>query len=376
MKQKLILADEGYRQFLAHLGSFGCQRALIVHGNSMLKMDIGKRLLELPKLINLELVEFTDFAPNPDIESALKGAELCRQEGCDLIVACGGGSAIDVAKCIRLFVEADTSRPDFLNVLVPGTIPLVAVPTTAGTGSEATHFAVVYKDGRKLSVAEPSNIPQTVLMDEKVLAGLPVKQKRATFFDALCHAVESYWSVNATEESRLYAGEALRLLMAAEPNYLSDKSAPADNMSVLLAAHYAGKAINISKTTAGHAMCYKLTSMFGLPHGQAALSCLAALWPYMADKSGEDKKMRETFRQIATAMGEATTAGAMAKLKELAIKHGMLKPLCPEADEKLIAELTGSVNVERLQNHPMKLTEADFAELYRRILRGSIEERN
>lgn len=376
MKQKLIFADEGYRQFRAYLGSLGCQRALLVHGRSMLKMDIGKKLLELPEILGIEAVEFTSFASNPDIESAIEGAELCRRKGCDLIIACGGGSAMDVAKCIRLFVEADTGREDFLEHLKPGRIPFVAIPTTAGTGSEATHFAVIYKDGRKLSVAEPGNIPQAVLMDEKVLSGLPLKQKRATFFDALCHAVESYWSVNATEESRTYAGEALRLLMAAEPNYLSEKSASADNMSMLLAANYAGKAINISKTTAGHAMCYKLTSRFGLPHGQAALRCLVELWPYMADKSGEDQKLQETFGKIAAAMGESTAEGAMEKLKNLAEKHGMLKPLCPEADEKLIAELTGSVNAERLQNHPMKLTEADFAELYRRILKGNTEERN
>ncbi len=371
MKQKLIFADDGYGQFLEYLKSLGAKRALLVHGSSMLKLDVGQVLLNLPELTGLEVVEFTDFAPNPAIESALKGASLCREKQCDMIIACGGGSAMDVAKCIRLFMEVDTDREDFLSDLKPGRLPFIAIPTTAGTGSEATHFAVIYKDGKKLSIAEKGNIPQTVLLDEKVLAGLPIRQKRATFFDALCHAIESCWSVNATEESRTYAKEALRLLIAAEPRYLSEQCAMADNISMLLAAHYAGKAINISKTTAGHAMCYKLTSSFGLPHGQAALLCLVELWPYMAEKDGADRELQGTFEEIAEAMGESTTVGAIAKLRKLATKHDMLKPLCPEADEEQIEELTGSVNVERLQNHPMKLAETDFQELYRRILKGN-----
>ncbi|MBO6293695.1 MAG: hypothetical protein J6N51_15785, partial [Selenomonas sp.] len=127
---------------------------------------------------------------------------------------------------------------------------------------------------------------------------------------------------------------------------------------------------NISKTTAGHAMCYKLTSKFGLPHGQAALLCLVELWPYMLEKAGADKGLEVSFQEIAEAMGEKSTEAA-GQLKELAAKHGMLKPLCPEADDTLIAELAGSVNVERLQNHPLKLAETDFQELYRRILKGN-----
>ncbi|MBO6291092.1 MAG: phosphonoacetaldehyde reductase [Selenomonas sp.] len=371
MKQKLIFADDGYEQFLEYLKSLGARRALLVHGSSMLKLEVGQFLLNLPQQIGVDIVEFTDFAPNPAIESVLKGASLCREKQCDMIIACGGGSAMDVAKCIRLFVEVDMGREDFLSDLKSGRLPLIAIPTTAGTGSEATHFAVIYKDGKKLSIAEKGNIPQAVLLDEKVLAGLPLRQKKATFFDALCHAIESCWSVNATEESRTYAKETIRILIASEPRYLSEECTMADNMAMLLAAHYAGKAINISKTTAGHAMCYKLTSKFGLPHGQAALLCLVELWPYMLEKARADKGLEGNFQEIAEAMGENSSLEAAGKLRELAAKHGMLKPLCPEADDTLIAELTGSVNVERLQNHPLKLSEADFQELYRRILKGN-----
>ena len=371
MKQKLIFADAGFRQFLDCLKSLGAKRVLLVHGSSMKRLEVGQLLLGLPQQLGMEVVEFTDFASNPDIESAISGARLCQERQCDIIIACGGGSAMDVAKCIRLFVETDTSTEDFLSKLKPGKLPFMAIPTTAGTGSEATHFAVIYKEGRKLSIAEKGNIPQAVLLDAKVLANLPPKQKRATFFDALCHAIESSWSVNATEESRIYAREALRLLMAAEHGYLSAGCTMADNMSMLLAAHYAGKAINISKTTAGHAMCYKLTGKFGLPHGQAALLCLVELWPYMLEKAGANEGLKDSFEEIAEAMGENSSPEAAGKLKKLAAKHEMLKPLCPEADDTLIAELTSSVNVERLQNHPLKLSEADFRELYRRILKGN-----
>lgn len=374
--QKYILADKEYAFLADYLRSLGCKKALLVHGKSMLNLAVGQFLLHLPDTLGIDVVEFTDFAPNPDIESAIAGVELCRKEECDLIIACGGGSAMDVAKCIRLFREVDTTREDFLQELQSGKLPLVVIPTTAGTGSEATHFAVVYREGQKLSVAEQDNIPQAVLWDADVLRSLPLKQKRAAYFDAFCHAIESYWSVNANGESRIYAAEALRLLMAVEKDYLSGNPGESANMLMLLAADYAGRAINISKTTAGHAMCYKLTSMFGLPHGQAAALCLDVLWPYMVKNAQRNNRhdLQACLAEIANILGEKDAAACTEKFHELLCRHEMISTWTVADKEQTLDMLAKSVNTERLQNHPMKLDQADFKKLYGQLLAGVRED--
>ncbi len=381
MKQKMIFADADYGNLVESIRSINCQIVMLVHGRSMTKLAVGKKLLALPDLLGIEVVEFSDFSSNPLLEAAIKGAAICRERKCEAIIACGGGSAIDVAKCIRLFVEADQDEPELLNHLRPGKKPLIAIPTTAGTGSESTHFAVVYKDGQKISVAEKDNIPQWVFFDPVVLDQLPMQQKRATFFDALCHAIESYWSVNATEESRYYAKKALKMMLMAEKYYLSSQAVWKDNMVMLSAANYAGKAINISKTTAAHAMCYKLTSMFGLPHGQAAVLCLMYLWPLMVAKVRdlEYKKrdgLEKIFKEIVTAMGVNSVEEGIALLQGLVVRHEMLLTRELANIESVIRELVRSVNAERLQNHPLKLTQGDFADVYRKIIVGRNEGRN
>ena len=376
MKQQLIFADKDYAALTDYLQSLHAKRALLVHGRSMVHLEVGQYLLHLQEHVGLEIVEFTDFTANPDIQSAIDGARLCRESACDLIIACGGGSAMDVAKCIRLFCEIDTDKSDFMQDLRPGTLPFVVIPTTAGTGSDATHFAVVYQEGRKLSVAEPDNIPQAVVLDAETLVDLPLRQKRATYLDAMCHAIESYWSVHATAESHTYAREALRLLCAAKTSYLSGKADMTVNMIMLLAAHYAGKAINISKTTAAHAMCYKLTSLFGVPHGQAAALCLLQLWPYMQSQLPYEEKsvqqsLQESFAGIAEAMGGASVQEAMAVFQQI-VEYCEMDKLeqVNDGNASVIAELAGSVNVQRLQNHPLRLTEQDFIHLYQAILEG------
>ena len=150
----------------------------------------------------LNVIHFMDYQPNPLYENVLEGVGSFRSHHCDAIVAVGGGSALDVAKCIKLYstLEGDGEEGSFLKQpLIPNEIPFLAMPTTAGTGSEATRFAVIYFEGNKQSVSGESCIPETVLLDPAVLETLPLYQKKVTMMDALCHAIESFWSVNSTE---------------------------------------------------------------------------------------------------------------------------------------------------------------------------------
>ena len=375
MNQNIIFADKDYKSFEEFLKSLDKKKVLLVHGNSMQKLAVGQFLLATFQKLNVQIIEFTEFEPNPRLASAIAGTQLCLREKCDFILACGGGSAIDVAKCIRLFCELDFQKKDFWKDLKPGKLPFIVVPTTAGTGSEATHFAVVYHHGEKLSIGEKNNIPQTVFMDPDVLLSLPVLQKRATFLDAMCHAIESYWSIHATRESRFYAYMALLLIRDKQDEYFNTAPDSESRLSMFMAAYYAGKAINISKTTAGHAMSYKITSYYGIPHGQAVMMCLTRLWAHML-KQGKTSNLEPIYRSLAHGLGYATPFCAVQGLVTRLKVWGMDEPL--ETSSEMLRErldlLVSSVNTERLQNHPVQMTEQDFEFLYQDILDGTFKD--
>ena len=217
-------------------------------------MKLGKFINELAGRI--KVTRFSDFKPNPLYGSVVEGVRKYRESGCDIIAAVGGGSAIDVAKCVKLYTDLPGDGADGAWLKSNGTLndtELLAIPTTAGTGSEATRYAVVYHDGKKQSITSDAIIPNTVLFDPSVLDSLPDYQKKSTVMDALCHAVESFWSVNSTDESKQYSRTAIELIVANIDDYLAGDNSKNEIMQE--AAYVAGKAINIAQTTAGHAMC-------------------------------------------------------------------------------------------------------------------------
>ncbi len=346
------------------------KKLLLVCDDSIrFQKKLNKKLEE----IRIPFVSFSDFTPNPLYESVVKGVELIRKEECDCIMAVGGGSAIDVAKCIKKYMNMSGDGADgkWLKENAPSSvIPFLAMPTTAGTGSEATRYAVIYYKGEKQSITDEGFIPDTVLMDPEALKTLPLYQKKATMMDALCHAIESCWSVNSTDESSEYALNAIKAVIKNMDAYLENSEE--GNKQMLMAAHIAGKAINISQTTAGHAMCYKITSIFGCAHGHAAVLCDRILYPWMIknDRLCIDKRgaghLNKMLNEIGLALGGKDAeegaeilAGVFAKL-ELEI---------PEASGEQMEELVKGVNPVRLKNHPIPLDEETIRQLYREILR-------
>lgn len=143
----------------------------------------------------------------------MAGVKAFLESSADAIAAVGGGSAMDVAKCIKLYSGMDHNVCYLEQEIIPNDIRFLAVPTTAGTGSEATRFAVIYYEGEKQSVAHESCIPDAVLVDPEALKTLPTYHRKAAMLDAFCHAVESFWSIKSTEESRGLAAEAIRMIL-------------------------------------------------------------------------------------------------------------------------------------------------------------------
>lgn len=374
MEQRIIEPGENYIELDNWIKESGVKKILLVcDGSIWYQKAFNKHLEEIDK-IGVELIEFHDFQPNPLYNNVQDGVKLFREESCEAIIAVGGGSAMDVAKCIKLYsnLHGDGENGSWLTAeYVANDIPFLAMPTTAGTGSEATRYAVIYYRGKKQSVTSESFIPGTVLMDPDCLITLPPYQKKATMCDALCHAIESFWSVNSTAESKKYSKEAIEIVVENMDGYLSNTEEGRAGM--LRAANIAGKAINITQTTAGHAMCYKITSLFGLAHGHATVLCDRVLLPWMienTDKSIDPRGQEYVARildEIGQALGCADARTGAEKLKRI---FNSLEFQIPEATEEQFEELKTSVNPVRLKNHPIALDVDTIDMLYHKILNG------
>lgn len=343
------------------------KKYLLVCGKSLKLMPINDYLDK----ISVPYVRFSDFSPNPLYRDVCSGVDLFKRENCDAIIAIGGGSAIDVAKCIKLFSPMDSEKNYLTQEFTDSKIPLVAIPTTAGTGSESTRFAVIYYSGQKQSVAHESIVPDYAVLDEGLLKTLPTYQKKCAMLDALCQGIESWWSVNATDESIQYSQNAVKMIIENMDAYIFENSAQAAKQ-IILASNYAGRAINITETTAPHAMSYKLTSMYNLPHGHAVAVCLPHVWRYMTNNLDKQihpqgaEHLKGIFEKISSTIGVENIDGAVDKFKEILNKLQIEYPKANCLSDVDI--LVHSVNVQRLSNNPIFLSKAVLRDIYCNIL--------
>lgn len=311
--------------------------------------------------MNVSFTIFDQFTPNPLYEDVVKGVEIFRNNQCDAIVAIGGGSSIDVAKCIKLYSGMDDTKVYLEQEYKENDVTLIAIPTTSGTGSESTRYAVIYYDGKKQSVTHESIVPKYAILDYRNLVTLPIYQKKCTMMDAMCQSIESWWSVNATEESKIYSRKALTTLLFSMEDYLANKES--GNTEMLMASNYAGKAINITQTTAAHAMSYKLTSLYGIPHGRAVFMCLPVIWKVMEERN----VLPEVFDDIAYTLGYTCVADAIGYLESL--NEQLFAKDKVTMNEGDIDILVKSVNPTRLKNNPLELTEDMIRSLYMDIIK-------
>ena len=322
--------------------------------------------------IALPYTIFNDFTPNPLYEDVCKGIKLFNAKECDTIIAVGGGSSIDVAKCIKLYCKMSDDRLYLEQEYKDTGVKLIAIPTTAGTGSESTRYAVIYYDGKKQSVTHESIIPDVAILEPKVLKTLPLYQKKCTMMDALCQGIESWWSVNSTDESKEYSKIAVESIMKWWKEYIfenTDESA----QHIMDAANYAGRAICITQTTAPHAFSYKITSLYGLPHGHAVAVCLPEIWTFMLqnpdlciDKRGKDYLV-SVFHQIAQCMNVTTSQDAVLCFRKMMKEMSLANPVSTNKKQE-VDILSHSVNPVRLKNNPVKLNEDNIRSLYLDII--------
>lgn len=259
--------------------------------------------------------------PNPKVEEVQSLLDQLGDGDSTAFIAVGGGTSTDTTKLLNFAVSAKISINELLlRKDCPILHPFLAVPTTAGTGAEATRFAVCYDGETKYSIDFPEIRPSHVLILPELSASLPAYQKLSTNFDAYAQAVESLWAKGATEESRTYAMRALKLMRGG--NWPE-------------ASYWAGRAIDLSRTTAAHAFSYYLTSHYGIPHGHAVYM----VFEYICRNNNHP----EYIKQVP----------GLKTLRELASEKGV------EWD-RMVDDLFAHVNLKRLGNNPCEVRRDSF----------------
>lgn len=338
----------------------------------------GAQAAITPYLDGKIVVRFSDFSVNPKIGDVIKGVSELRQAKSDIVIAIGGGSAIDMAKLINITFPSIYEPHDIVtgkkSIDMRG-LPLIAIPTTAGSGSEATHFAVVYVDSTKYSLAHKYILPDYSIVDPSLTYGLPPGLTAVSGFDALCQAVESYWAITATEESQEYASQSIRMILSSLESAVNSPNREA-RKTMSLAAHLAGKAINITKTTAPHAISYPLTTCFNIPHGHAAALMLGKFFVINSRTEGVKWNDPRGTQYVQNIMHElyglfdcADARECSEKWYKLMAAAGLetrLEPLgiCHQSDIDLIIK---NVNAERLDNNPIIIDKSILEQLFQQV---------
>jgi len=330
-----------------------------------------------PFFKNIPHVRFQDYSINPKIEDVAKGIELYKDHKVDFIIAIGGGSAIDMAKLINVLAN-QTKRPSQYILgkekISGESNPFIAIPTTAGSGSEVTHFAIMYIDHVKYSLAHPEILPHYALVDPVLTYNLPARITASTGLDALAQGIESLWNVNSTDQSRDFALKSIELVFP----YLKTAVETGEKLirdKISQGALLAGQAINITKTTAPHAFSYPFTSYFSVPHGHAVGLTLPQFVNYNyqlgADNCNDPRGVdfiRSNIDVLFNIMGVKNSDEAEKNLKSY-IQNIKLENTLSELnfmDSNWRDRVSSNINIERLQNNPRKVDE----EAVKRILDG------
>lgn len=338
----------------------------------------GASILLKKALKNREIFRFSDFTPSPKLEEVTSAVNALRAFVPDIVLAVGGGSALDIAKSATILSSQEGLLESYVKgekTLSANGLPVIAVPTTAGTGSESTHFAVVYIGMKKYSLAHSSMLPAYAIVDPALLASVTPKLAATTGMDALSQAIESYWSIISTDESKAYSKQAISLI---KENIVAMVHSRTDEICLAMAcgAHLAGKAINITKTTAPHALSYSLTVHAGVPHGHAVALTLPSVIRFNAQISEADvadnrglSYVCSVLADINKLLGATNSEDSACIIESLMDQIGLARKLSSFGIVKSDIHLfMKDVSKERLANNPRRMTEADVARILTSIL--------
>ena len=326
--RRIIMGENSITSLGQIVKGYQAGKALIVTDRVLRELNVLEPAIVSLELAGIEYGIFDDVEPNPTIDNVEHGIEMAKKGGFDLVVGVGGGSPLDVAKGIALMATNPGKINDYLGMFLPvqqKPLPIILVPTTAGTGSELS-FAAVFSDHtqqKKTQIYNYEIVPQVAIIDPIMMMGCPSKLTAASGFDALTHAIESYVCKNGNPYSEALAAQAIRLISKGLVPASKDGNDMKARTQMALGSAFAGMAMSASGLGVNHALAYPLTTHHNVPHGTAN----AVFLPYSMAFNAEE--VPEKYANIAEFMGLETTglSPKEASLKAIETIVSMLEKL-------------------------------------------------
>lgn len=310
-KPLLLTGPGSAPQLCATVSTFGSKKLLIVTDAMLRELGILDPITAELEKHDVQWAIYDGVQPDPDVLQVEEGIAILKRENCDAVLAVGGGSSMDAAKVIAAGATNARDVKNFVGILKvrKAPLPLYAIPTTAGTGSEVTLVAVISDPvtHEKLKVIDNKLIPVAAALDPTLMTGLPPHITAATGMDALTHAIEAYISKLATPETDRYALAAVNMIFHNLPRAYADGDDLDARNSMALAACYAGLAFSKANVGYVHAFAHNFGALYGTPHGLANAIALPHILAFSKDAITD--RLAELAR--AAGLGEDNEAGAV-----------------------------------------------------------------
>jgi alcohol dehydrogenase class IV len=371
--KKIVFGRGSFSALPEHLTELKILRPLIVLDRNLAETGFREKVDGILAKTGIVYVIYDKTEPEPPLELADEGTKLALKKKCDGVIGIGGGSAMDLAKAIAVLAANKGKAEEYLGLnRVPGPgLPKIMVPTTAGTGSEVTFTAVFIRKKlkKKEGMNSPYLYPELALLDPELTLSLPPHPTAATGIDALCHAIESYTSVNASPMSEMMSIEAIRLISDNLRTAVHDGTNIEAREAMLLGSLYAGLGLANAGVTAVHSLSYPLGGKYGVSHGLANTIMLPRVMAFNLPGA------LEKFVDIAEVMGEIVDELPLREAAYLAVEAvesliedcGIMTTLeeleIPESDFPELAKVAMTV-ARPLANNPCKMTLEEMVELY------------
>lgn len=339
------------------------RRILLVTDPGLEAVGHPQRATQALRDAGLEVCVFDGVEENPTTRHVAHGVEAAQDFKVDFLVAIGGGSAMDVAKGTNFIFTNGGAMADYrgLGKATKPMLPSIGVPTTAGTGSEAQSYALIADESShiKMACGDRKAAFRVALLDPELTVTQPPRVTAVTGIDSIAHAVESYVSTRANPVSRMFAGQAWRLLSTNLETVLSKPDDLEARSAMQLGAHLAGAAIEASMLGCAHACANPLTAHYGVTHGVAVGAMLPHVVRFNAPVVGDSyAELAESADMLAAAVERLlVVADVPTRLAELGVSPGILPILAHEAVEQWTARF-----------NPRAVSEADLLDLYQQAL--------
>ena len=381
MSNRIMLNETSYhgagaiREIPAEAKARGFKKALIACGPSILKHGVVAKVTDLLDAEGLEYAIYSDIKANPTIENVQAGVEAFKAAGADYIIAIGGGSPMDTAKAIDIIVN----NPEFADVrslegVAPTKkpcVPIIAVPTTAGTAAEVTINYVItdVERRRKFVCVDPHDMPIIAVVDPEMMDSMPKGLTASTGMDALTHAIEGYTTKAAWEMTDMFHLKAIELISKNLRAAVAGESSGREGMA--LGQYIAGMGFSNVGLGIAHSMAHTLGAVYDTPHGVACAMMLPIVMEYNADCTGEK------YREIARAMGvkgvddmsqEEYRAAAIDAVKQLSADVGIPAKLDALKEEDLDFLAESAAADACAPGNPKEASIEDFKALFRKIM--------